>query len=139
MPPFGLINYAAVAVCVVVAMAVGALWHSPFLFGRIWMKAYGYSPEEAAAMRRRALPAYLISAASYLLMSLALSVLAIWGGYDTWAKGLQLGLMVWVAIVAPTGLINNRFSDKPLAAWLIDSAWEFLYLLFMGGLLAAWA
>lgn len=135
---FGAINYWAVVVCVVVAMAVGALWHSPFLFGGIWMKAYGYSHEEMNAMRRRALPAYLISAVGYLLMALVMSVLVIWTAADTLSRGLGLGLMVWMGFVANTGLIGNRFSDKPLAAWLVDSIWELAYLLFMGGLLAAW-
>ena len=32
------INYIAVLVSAVIGMAIGALWYSPLLFGKIWMK-----------------------------------------------------------------------------------------------------
>jgi uncharacterized membrane protein (DUF485 family) len=135
---FGAINFVAVAVCVVVALVVGALWHSPFLFGHLWMRAYGYTPEQMKTVARRTVPAYVVSAFGYFLMALVLSVLVIWTAADNLDRGLGLGFMVWVGFVANTGLIWNRFSDKPLAAWLIDSAFELVYLLFMGAVLAVW-
>jgi hypothetical protein len=135
---FGAINFAAVAVCVVVALIVGALWHSPFLFGRLWMHAYGYTPEQMKTVARRTPTAYIVSTIGYFLMALVLSVLVIWTAADSLQRGLGLGFMVWVGFVANTGLIWNRFSDKPLTAWLIDSAFELVYLLFMGAVLAVW-
>ena len=40
------INYLAVVVCTIIAMAVGALWYSKVLFGNAWMKGVGLNPED---------------------------------------------------------------------------------------------
>ena len=34
----------------VAVFAIGALWYSPFLFGKAWVKDHGHTPEKLAAM-----------------------------------------------------------------------------------------
>ena len=41
----------AIVVATFSTFALGALWYSPFLFGRLWVKAHGYTPEQLVAMR----------------------------------------------------------------------------------------
>ena len=35
----------------VVAWLIGALWYSPVMFAKPWVKAHGYTPEQIAAMQ----------------------------------------------------------------------------------------
>ncbi len=42
------INYWAVLVAAVVSMVIGALWYSPVLFGKLWMKYSGLSDKKLA-------------------------------------------------------------------------------------------
>ena len=42
----GDINYLAVVVGIIVTMAGGALWYSPFVFANIWMAENGFTKEQ---------------------------------------------------------------------------------------------
>ena len=39
---------------------------------------------------------------------------------------------------ATIGLTANMFSEKKLAAWLIDAGYQIVYLMVMGAILVAW-
>jgi len=40
------INLLPVIVAAVINMALGMLWYSPFVLGRLWIKSMGKTPEE---------------------------------------------------------------------------------------------
>ena len=40
--------------------------------------------------------------------------------------------------VATIGLTGNRFSQKPIAAWVIDAGYQLAYLLIMAVVLTLW-
>ena len=46
MPEFQ-INYLAVGVAALATFFLGALWYSPLLFGKLWLKAHGAESEHA--------------------------------------------------------------------------------------------
>ena len=46
------INYLGVLASAIMIFAIGALWYSPMLFGRLWVTAHGYTPEKIAEMRK---------------------------------------------------------------------------------------
>lgn len=134
------INFLAVVAASVATFLVGALWYSPILFGKLWMKAHGYTSEQLKEMQKTAAPAYLTSFVCYLFMAVVFSVLLsyVYPETSSAAKGLQLGFLLWLGFAATIGLTANMFSDKPLSTYLIDVAYQLVYLLIMGAILGGW-
>ena len=125
--------FSAIAVFV-----LGALWYSPFLFGRAWVKAHGFTEETIARMRASAGRAYAVSFVCYVIMALAMSILI--GRMDVrmLVGGVKLGAVLGIGFAAPLALTASMFSEKRLAAWLIDAGYQVASLILMGVILVAW-
>ena len=132
------INWIAVLVAAVVAFVLGAAWYSPALFARAWATAQGYTPDKLKSMQAGAPSAYAVSFVCFLVMATALAVLIGRLGMSGFMAGAGVGALVWLGFAATFGIIANAYSDKPFAAFLIDSAYQFVYLLLMGGIIGAW-
>ena len=48
------VNYLAVLVAAIVNMVVGALWYSPLLFGKAWMKLTGFNKKQLKKAKEKA-------------------------------------------------------------------------------------
>lgn len=128
----------AIFVAALVAFLIGALWYSPLLFAKPWVKAHGYSPEKLEAMKATAGRAYAVSFLCFLIMATVLKgMLAHWGA-DSVLDGVKLGFHAWLGFAFTIGLTANMYSDKPLATFLIDAGYQLVYLLVMGAILAVW-
>jgi len=122
----------------IAVFVLGALWYSPFLFGRAWVRAHGYTEEKIAQMRASASRAYAVSFVCYIIMALAMSILI--GRLDVRmiVGGVKLGAVLGIGFAAPLGLTASMFSEKRLSAWLIDAGYQIAYLILMGVILVAW-
>ena len=137
MPPLE-INYLTIFVAALATFALGALWYSPLLFGKLWMKVHGHSADKIAEMQQSTGKIYGVSFVCYVVMAAVLAILVSYTGVATASGGLWLGFLCWLGFAATIGLTANLFSEKPLAAYLIDAGYQLAYLLFMGALLALW-
>ncbi|HXK35039.1 MAG TPA: DUF1761 family protein [Candidatus Paceibacterota bacterium] len=45
-------NWLAVILAALATMIVGALWYSPFLFGKLWLRYSGVMPGQEGAMKK---------------------------------------------------------------------------------------
>ena len=93
MPEFQ-INYLAVGVAALATVFIGAVWYSPLLFHRLWVKAHGYSEEKVEQMRKTAGRAFMVSLFCYVVMAFVLSVLVSYAGASTVLQGAFLGFLV---------------------------------------------
>lgn len=128
----------ALVVAVVATFALGALWYSPLVFGNMWVRAHGYSPERLERMKKRAPRAYGISFVAFLVMAHVLAYLALRVGVGTALGGAKLGFLVWVGFAATIGLTSWVYSDKPFTTYLIDAGYELVYLIVMGAIIGGW-
>lgn len=117
---------------------IGALWYSPLLFAKAWVKANGYTPEKVAAMQANAAKAYAGSFVAFALMAFVLHLFLHHLGATTAAAGAGWGFHAWVGFALPLGFTANLYSDKPLTAFLIDTGYQLVYLTAMGAVLAQW-
>ena len=122
----------------VAVFAIGALWYSPVLFGKAWVKAHGHTPEKIAAMRATMGRAYGVSFVCYVVMAVAMAILLKRMDVIYVRGGVKLGALIGVGFAATVGLTANMFSEKPLATWLIDAGYQIVYLMVMGAILVAW-
>lgn len=137
--PTANVNIVAVLVATILTFVLGAFWYSPVLFARRWMQAQGYTPEKLEEMKKKGLTrAYVGSALGYLVMAYVVALFATYTNSATLAQGLWLGFLAWLGFAAPIGLTANLFSEKPIAAWVIDAGYQLAYLVIMGALLSVW-
>ena len=127
-----------VVVSAVVVFLLGALWYSPILFAKPWMRAHGHTEEKLREMQTRAGRAYALSFVCYLVMAVAMSILLHRVGVVSVLTGVKLGALLGFGFAATISLTANLFSDKPLSAYLIDAGYQVVYLVVMGAILAAW-
>ncbi|MDB5178788.1 MAG: hypothetical protein JWN01_731 [Patescibacteria group bacterium] len=118
---------------VVVYFAVGALWYSPVLFAKAWMKELGRKKEDMAGAQAAMITTFLamvvlVLAETYLVQ--ATMTEGIWGG-------AVLGLILWVGFAATTGLINNSFQGASKKLYAIDQGYHLLGIVLAGAILAS--
>lgn len=134
---FGEVNYLAVLVAAFAPMVIGAIWYGP-VFGKIWIKAHGYDPEQLAEMQQGMGKAYGLSFVCYLVMAWVMALLIAATGWWGTAGGIQTGLICWLGFAATIGLTAHLFSDRKPAAYLLDVGFQLIYMVAMGIVLASW-
>jgi Protein of unknown function (DUF1761) len=127
-----------ILVAAVAAFLIGALWYSPLLFAKAWVRANGYTPEKLAAMQANAGRAYGGSFVAFLVMASILGLLLRHIGADSIADGAGWGFHAWLGFALPIGFTANLYSDKPAAAFLIDAGYQLVYMTVMGAILGGW-
>jgi hypothetical protein len=120
------------------AWMIGALWYSPLLFAKAWVRAHGYTPEKVAAMQATAARAYAGSFLAFVLIAAVLSLFLYHLGANTLASGAGWGFHAWLGFALPIGFTANLYSDKPITTFLIDAGYQLVYLTVMGGILGRW-
>jgi hypothetical protein len=137
MPPIS-INYLAALIAAVGTFALGAVWYSPVLFAKPWLKAHGYTPEKLEQMKQGMGRSYALSFVCYLVMAVVVGVFVSWTGASSLGDGLRLGLYIWVGFAATIGLTAWLFSERKFATYVIDAGYQLVYLLLMGMIMASW-
>jgi len=127
-----------ILVAALVAFLIGALWYSPVLFAKAWVRANGFTPERLAAMQANAGRAYAGSFVAFVVMASVLALLLRHLGADSTADGAAWGFHAWLGFALPIGFTANLYSDKPAAAFLIDAGYQLVYMTVMGAILGAW-
>jgi hypothetical protein len=133
-------NPFAIFASTVVAFGLGALWYG-YLFNDAWIRLNDYgdqSEAELEQMKADASKAYAVSFVCYGIMAASLTILADYIILDTIGQALKLGLLVFGGFVAPVGLIANFYSDRLIGAWLLDAAYQLLYILLMSLIVVLW-
>jgi len=131
------INYLAVLVSAIAAFALGSLWYTA-LFGKIWQKEVGLSQEDISKSSM-----FKTMGGSFILMLIMVYGLAIFiQGHNetdlTPVQGLYTGLAIGIFFNAASMGINYLYQLKSLRLWIIDAAYQIIYLGIAGLILGAW-
>ncbi|MBT8250327.1 MAG: DUF1761 domain-containing protein [Acidimicrobiia bacterium] len=134
---FAEINWLAAIVAGIIYFVLGALWYSPVVLGKPWMDSMGWTDGEDPEMT----PAdYLMPLAAYLVVGIALALLAEATGTDTVGEGLVLGLVVGVGVAAMILFTTTTFDrgKKKLKWWTITSGYHVLGIILASVTVAIW-
>lgn len=123
----------------VAAWLLGAVWYSPLLFAKAWVKAHGYTPEKVAQMQANAAKAYAGSFGAMILIAYVLHIFLDHLGVSTAGAGAGWAFHAWLGFALPIGFTANLYSDKPITTFLIDAGYQLVYLVTMGLVLGRWA
>lgn len=130
------INYLAVIVSALIAMALGAFWYSPVLFGKAWMAGIELKQEDIS--KNAATKSMIVSMITTLIEIFCLAALietAKWSGVII---GAHVGLLTGVGLVAAVLLSNSMYEGRPVKVWFINASYRVVYFLIAGLILGAW-
>ena len=131
------LNYLGIVVTALVIFAIGALWYG-LLFGRQWMAAHGYTPDQLESMKQGMARTYLLSFLCYLVLAAVMDYMIVRLGIDTPQGGAKLGATFWAGFVATIGFTAHLYSTRKLATWLLDTAYQLVFMVAAGVILAIW-
>ena len=129
------INYWAILVAVVISMALGALWYSNIMFGKVWAKAIG---KTEADLKTGAIQGYIVAIIAAAVTAYVLAHFVFYAGATTVGEGLQSGFWVWLGFFATTQAMHNSFEQRPWNLFFIQTGYHLVQLLIIGAMLAVW-
>ena len=133
------LNPLAILAAAVVGMAIGALWFSPMLFGKIWMRLNKIKPSAIKKAKKKGMgKTFFLQFLALLVMSFVISVALKSSGYNTLSQGFALGFWSWAGFVMPITIGTVLWGKKPLKLWALEDAHNLLVILTMALILSVW-
>lgn len=133
------INFWPVIVSAVVAFAIGALWYSPFLFGKQWMRLMKMSESDIQNANPKEMWSYYL--VHFIVTLVSFSVLAFLISLTRIAnpsEGAFLGFFVWLGFVAPIGVSELLWEKKSFKLIFINTTQVLLGLVIGGVIMGVW-
>ncbi len=127
-----------VLVCTIFAQALGMLWYSKFLFGAVWMKASGITPEQMGKGKKN-MALYMVLAALGAVVGAIVLLLTIrWFGAFSILAGAHVGFLVWLGYIMVTQLDSVLWDGKTPTYFFINTAYSLVKFVGMGMILGVW-
>jgi hypothetical protein len=128
------LNWLAIIVAAVSSFALGALWYSPLMFVKRWMKESGVTEESAKNANM-----FKTFGLAFLLSLIASFFLAMFIGANSGPGfGALAGFMAGIGWVFTFMGISYLFERKTLAHFLINSLYSVTALTIMGFIIGIW-
>ena len=137
MIPDPSINLVPVIVAAVINMALGMLWYSPYLLGKLWMRSMGKTPEDVRSGASAGIM-YVINTITSLVFAYVLAHIVKYANLNTIQLGAMAGFWVWLGFVVTTVLPVYLFESRPKMLFFIYILYQFVSIPIMGGILALW-
>lgn len=130
-------DYLAVVIAAVAAFVVGAVWYSPFLFGKEWMELRGLDP---GAMADMTVPVgqMLAEFARSLVVAYVLARFAVLLKVVDWKGAVQLGVWVWIGFPAMILMGSVMWENVPWMLAAIHAGDWLVKILLMTFILGVW-
>lgn len=126
------VNYVSVFIAAVIYMIIGALWYSPFLFAKPWMKLSGMTEKDMKDAQANGMTkTYLISFITALVSAYVLSLFIAISGATNIDEAIKIGFWTSIGFIATTRLTDVLFEKKPLKLYYIDTGYNIVGFLVM--------
>ena len=133
------LNWLAVLAGAVIYFVLGALWYSPMLFARPWQRSIGWDPERTPPQMSPA--TYVAPLLAYIVMAIAVGMLAKATGSDDVTDGLILGLVVGVGLSLAHTLVDATFDPNKPEPWVwfaINGSYHTIGLVIVAVIVSVW-
>ncbi|HEY3251262.1 MAG TPA: DUF1761 domain-containing protein [Ignavibacteria bacterium] len=137
------INLLPVIAAAVLNMAIGMLWYSPFVLGKLWIKSMG--PGQAGKTSGEfqqsgsANPLiYVFNTIAALIFAYVLAHIMKFAFISSFGDGVIVGFWVWLGFVVTTVLPGYLYEKRSKVLYFIFILYQLVAICLMGGLLAIW-
>ena len=130
------INFVAIVVCTLLAMALGMLWYSMFLFGKPWLEGVGLTPDDTKS--DKALIGMVVSLMTTIVETFVLALAVAVVSAEGAGQGAAVGALLSIGVVTPMLLSNSLFEQRPVEVWAINAGYRVTYFVVNGAILGAW-
>lgn len=135
----GQLNWLAVVVGALVYFGLGALWYSPMVFGRAWQRSIGW--DESRTPPQQSAMTYVVPVVAYLVMAIAVGLLAAATGTDELVEGIVLGLVLGIGLSLAHTFVDASFDPNKPEPWTwfaINGTYHALGLVIVAVIIAIW-
>lgn len=130
------VNFLAVVVSAVAYMALGALWYSPALFGKAWMKGIG---KTEAQVRANAKPSnYVLALLMSFLAAYGIARVMAWRGGGSVGDGIMIALVTGICFMFAPFVTNDQFEGRPGGLTVLNALYHLVGFLVMGIIIGVW-
>ena len=110
------------------AFALGGLWYSPLLFGKVWQREAGLSDEQLAGASK----ARIFGLSFILCLIAAIAFSMVIGTEASFFMAFHSGVGIGLAWVATSFGVNYLFELRSLKLWLINAGYHSLQFALYG-------
>jgi Protein of unknown function (DUF1761) len=130
------VNHWAILVSALIQWLLGAIWYSPVVFAKPWMRMV---TTPTGPNKQKTLLAGMVSSfIGSLILSFVLLHSILWSGASTWAMGAFVGFISWLGFIAAPSFAQGIYESRPFKLFAINTGYWLVGLLITGGLLAVW-
>jgi hypothetical protein len=129
------VNFIALILVVVANTVIGALWYSPLLFGKIWIKAANLDLENFD--KDGAKIGYMLTMVAALVTGYVLTLLIQLLETPTIFSGAIIGFLAGTGIAAARELSPTFFESRNMTLYYISAGYHIVALTVMGMIIAA--
>jgi hypothetical protein len=130
------VNFLAVLVGGIAYMILGALWYSPILFGKAWMRGSGKTEEQVRAGFKYT--SYLWAFVGSLLAAYGIARILVMFDASTLAQALKLAVVCGVCFVGAAFFVNDTFDRRPRGLTTINALYHLVGLIVIALIVGAW-
>jgi len=134
------LNLVPVIIAGVINMVIGALWYSPYVIGKLWLRSMGKTEEELKqgySATGMALT-YMVNTIASLLFAYILAHLIKFSLTNTFSQGVMIGFWVWLGFVVTTVIPGYMYESRPKMLYFLFIIYQLISITLMGGFLAIW-
>jgi hypothetical protein len=125
-------NYSAIIVAAVVYMAVGFIWYSEWVLGRVWLKLM--KEVNPSQMIIGHVVTFILGVVLAYVLSYFLRHLHI----HTFYYGAFVGFLAWLGFIVPSKMSTVVYGGRSYKLFLIEAGFYLVALVLMGGILGVW-
>jgi hypothetical protein len=133
------IHYPAIVVATIVSLLLGAIWYSPFVFGKAWIKEMHLT--RADLKRNKEIGMWKIYFGALICTFLAANILCFFiriTHAHTALTGGSMGALASLGLVATSSATNYLFQHKSAPLFMITMGHHLVSFIAMGAILGYW-
>lgn len=133
------LNWLAVLVGGLIYFVLGAGWYSPALFGRPWQRSIGWDQSQAPPQQSPI--TYVLPLVAFLVMAVAVGLIAAATETDELGEGIVLGLVLGIGLSLAHTFVDASFSPEKPQPWTwfaINGTYHALGLIIVSVIVAVW-
>jgi len=132
---FAKVNIWAVMLAGFSYLILGALYYSPILFGKQWIKLNGFTDEDLKSNK----PMWMITLFSFLSAFVASFLISMIMGPNSSAQfGAIVGACIAIFWISMSKLISVLFENQPFKLFVLHAGFDLVAFMVMGAIVGYW-